>query len=64
MGLIKDLYDKMINGTLTKEEKEALHKEVISQHQKDDTPTGLYIPNSCPCGYGICSECGNSAVSS
>lgn len=57
MGILKDLYDNMINGTLTKEEKETLHKAVISQHQKDDTPAGLYTPESCPCDFGICDEC-------
>lgn len=64
MGLLKALYDKMIDGTLTNEEKAELHKVVISQHQKDDTPAGLYAPKSCPCNFGICDECVNGAVSS
>ena len=64
MGLIKDLYDKMIEGTLTDREHEMLQKTVISQHDKDDTPTGLYAPDSCPCTYGMCDECMNEAVSS
>lgn len=64
MGLLKEMYDKLINGTITKEERERLHRVVISQHQKDDTPTGLYAPDSCPCDFGICDECISSAVSS
>lgn len=64
MGVLIEMYDKLVSGTLSEEERKALHKVVISQHQKDDTPTGLYAPNSCPCNFGICNECVNSAVSS
>lgn len=64
MGLIKEIYDKLIDGTITKDEREKLHKVVISQHQKDDTPSGLYATDKCPCDFGICNECRNSAVSS
>lgn len=52
-----DLYQKMIDGTLTDNEKKELHDEVISQHEKQDTPNGLYKPDECPCSYGICDEC-------
>lgn len=64
MGLLMELYDKLITGTISKEERERLHKAVISQHQKDDTPAGLYAPDHCPCNFGICDECISSAVSS
>lgn len=57
MGVIMELYEKMVNGTLTKEEEKELHDMVINQHDKPDQPAGLYNPDKCPCEFGICSEC-------
>lgn len=63
MGILKQMYDKLLDGTITPEERRALHNEVIKQHQKDDTPPGLFASDSCPCDYGICGECISIIVS-
>lgn len=63
MGVLKQMYDKLADGSITVEERKALHSEVIKQHQKDDTPTGLFAPDSCPCEYGMCGECISIIVS-
>ena len=39
MGIILELYQKMINDELSEEQKKELHRIVISQHDKPDTPT-------------------------
>ena len=57
MGVLLDLYKKMSDGSINDQERKCLHNLVINQHQKDDTPTGVYASKSCPCDFGICDEC-------
>ena len=54
MGLLKDLYDDVVNGII---KDNSVIQEIVSQTQKEDATIGLYNPNSCPCDYGICNEC-------
>jgi len=46
----------------TKDKEKRLH--IISKQPGRNKPHGLYAPESCPCSFGICSECINSAVGS
>lgn len=61
MGILKDLYDNMMSENL--ENKKTI-RVTISQGEDKPLYTGLYTPESCPCGFGICGECINDSVSS